>query len=429
MSTRSRRRLFVVAAFLIATGAPASAQKPVKEPKRPKLAAQADTNDAHNYWNYGASKLVKDPYDAGDAFYWAMRIDPTWPEGFYARWVALQIQDPDHTMAIYEGEGGEDGRREALGLDSLHARAFMLDPFFFRVMENTLYRQLFQRSKRATRSVGAAISSGMFEAAWESGTEGQAIKAYTEGRFPDALKGYAKGVKTLDSIVALPVDKQHTDDDRDDARRSVANLHRERGRIFFLIERYDSAAIELRAAVSGIRSAESNSRSLTRNYESSEILQQSLGIVEERLGHPDSAREAYSRALEEDLSFAPAHFALAGLALAAHDTAQAVRELELGAQMQPNDPASAFFYGRGLIYAGHVPQSVAPLQRAVKLEPLFAEPHAWLAFVYEGSGYEPEAIEEYTRYLALAPAQGEHVKKAKVRLAALKAAAADTSGR
>jgi tetratricopeptide (TPR) repeat protein len=269
----------------------------------------------------------------------------------------------------------------------------------------------------------------MFEAAWESGTEGQAIKAYTEGRFPDALKGYAKGVKTLDSIIALPPDKQHADDDRDDARRSVANLHRERGRIFFLIEQYDSAAIELRAAVSGIRSAESNSRSLTRNYESSEILQQSLGIVEERLGHPDSAREAYSRALEEDLSFAPAHFALAGLALAAHDTAQAVRELELGAQMQPNDPASAFFYGRGLIYAGHVPQSVAPLQRAVKLEPLFAEPHAWLAFVYEGSGYEPEAIEEYTRYLALAPAQGEHVKKAKVRLAALKAAAADTSGR
>ena len=70
-------------AFPVASGA---AQD--KPPKRPRLAAAADTNDSRAYYNRGLELLERDPGKAEDAFYWASRLEPTWAEAFYARRVA-----------------------------------------------------------------------------------------------------------------------------------------------------------------------------------------------------------------------------------------------------------------------------------------------------------------------------------------------------
>src|SRR5438046_8186844 len=86
----------IVAAFALAlvVGANVSrAQKPNDEPRRPRLPAGVDTNNARAYYDYGLAKLDRDPEDAADAFYWAIRINPTLADPYYARRSVLLLSD------------------------------------------------------------------------------------------------------------------------------------------------------------------------------------------------------------------------------------------------------------------------------------------------------------------------------------------------
>ena len=55
-------------------------------------------------------------------------------------------------------------------------------------------------------------------------------------------------------------------------------------------------------------------------YESKALLEHSIGLVQQRLGNKSAAKEAFGRALQEDLSYFPAHVQLAYLALDGKDT-------------------------------------------------------------------------------------------------------------
>src|SRR2546423_10663419 len=92
------QRSSLVSAFVIAflAGAHfAGAQKVRKEPPRPALIAGADTNDARAYYAHGLSKIERDPEEAGDAFHWAMRINPTFAHTDNARRCALRLTARD----------------------------------------------------------------------------------------------------------------------------------------------------------------------------------------------------------------------------------------------------------------------------------------------------------------------------------------------
>jgi Flp pilus assembly protein TadD len=107
------------------------------------------------------------------------------------------------------------------------------------------------------------------------------------------------------------------------------------------------------------------------------------------------------------------------LALSKGDTVQALGEMDLAAQMSPNDPATAFVYGKALIYAGHDREALEQLQRSAKLDPYFAAPHLLLGFIYDGSDYRDEAIAEFKMYIALAMQDDPYLAKAHERLTAL----------
>ena len=154
-------------------------------------------------------------------------------------------------------------------------------------------------------------------------------------------------------------------------------------------------------------------------YDSKAIVQQSIGLTYERLHMPDSAKEAYGRALQEDLSYAPAHLALASLALSDGDTTAAISELETAVQMSPNDPATAFFYGRTLILGGKDKEAIEQLKRCSQLAPYFATPHALLGLIYDGSDYKPEALAEFKVYVSLAAPNDGYMAQVKEKMAAL----------
>src|SRR6185295_20028655 len=99
---------------------------------------------------------------------------------------------------------------------------------------------------------------------------------------------------------------------------------------------YDGALVELQAAVKEMRD-----RDTTRMrswYRSKELFEHATGMIHEMRGNVDSAKAAYGRALQEHLSYYPAHMRLGTLALLSGDTATAVSELDLAVQVAPDEP-------------------------------------------------------------------------------------------
>jgi len=72
-------------------------------PVRPRLAAEADTNDWQAYFDYGVEQLQRVPGRADAAFYWAGRLDPWRSEPFYGRWVTFWMRH-DGDWADYLAE-------------------------------------------------------------------------------------------------------------------------------------------------------------------------------------------------------------------------------------------------------------------------------------------------------------------------------------
>ncbi len=408
-----KRVAFLVLA-LAAAALSAGAQKAPKAPKRPGLPASADTNDAQAYWRLGVSKLAEDPYKASDAFYWAQQINPTWADGYYGQWVAEWLQDPGELYAMENGEEGSKGSEKAAHIDSLRLRALTLNPFLYERLERTMVEQMY--SSRFSGAERGEVEVAL-QRVWNTSPMMRAVSAYTRGMFHIALANYDTVLTEIEKDGKNDTKKKDAELRASRRAYAIASIHLERGRIFYLAGNYESASVELRQAALGKQVSEE--KRVVRVYESKAIIQQSSGLTFEQLHMPDSAREAYGRALEEDLSYAPAHLALSGLALGKGDTAQALSELELAAQMSPDDPATAFFYGRALILSGHDREAMEQLQKSVKLAPYFAAPHALLAFIYDGAEYQDEARAEYKSYLGLSVPNDQYVAKAKERLIAL----------
>src|SRR5260370_9990844 len=99
--TRLRLALPFALLCLFASATPSAAQK---EPRRPKLPAGADTNNAFAYYDFALALLKEDPEKSADALYWAARINPTWADAFYARRVALLLSDKSRLLRYFNGD-------------------------------------------------------------------------------------------------------------------------------------------------------------------------------------------------------------------------------------------------------------------------------------------------------------------------------------
>jgi Tfp pilus assembly protein PilF len=394
-------RLLLVLA--IASASSAGAQKTVKEPGRPKLGADADTNDAGAYYRFGVSQIDGSPQDAADAFYWAIRLDPTVAEGYYARWAALHLSDKYRLVAYYQRDKKTMRSVEVRQLDSLRLRAMSMNPYLYRKFEKIMFQHYLESyiQQQYPGVDQAELSFELRKMLGQGGPETKAINAYTSGNFPYALEEYAAAMNGY---------------------RDQSYLHAERGRIFYMLGAYDSAATELTLAVKQMRAYDKDE--VVFIYESKALYEESLGMIAEKQGRPDSAREAYGRALLEDLSFAPAHLKLGAIDLAKGDTAAAINEFDVAAQVQPNDGVIAYLYGRTLLLSARDALALEQLKRAATLEPYYAEPRFLLALIYDNSDYKEDAIANYTEFVRMTRKSDARIAKAKERMAALGATAA-----
>ncbi|HEX6371967.1 MAG TPA: hypothetical protein VF006_23790 [Longimicrobium sp.] len=367
-----------LAAAAAAAAAPLDAQRRGAVPRRPALAA-ADTNDARAYLQFGTSNILARPGDAADAFYWAYQLDPSSADALYGRYAAFLISSPRRLVDYWNGDRRTVRSPEVLAADSLYFRALAMDPFLYRRHEISVLSTYLRQSVR-DRAEGvpsdAEIQREIDQFLVHSGPWLSAVEAYAEGRFPEALRFYDEAL----------------------ARARTRSLVRaERGRLFAHVGNHQSALEEFGHALTEMR--REDERDLVFLYESKALMEHGMAVLHERMGNRGAAREAYGRALTEDLAFYPAHVRLGLLALAAGDTVTAVGELDLASQAAGADPSVHYTYGAMLAQLGRFDEAAAQLARASELAPFYADPYFALGVVRDGEGNLDAAREAYGRFL------------------------------
>jgi tetratricopeptide (TPR) repeat protein len=404
------RRIALAAVAVLACAAPSAAQRsrPTQVPPRPALWAQADTNNAGSYYQHGVSKLESSPSEAADAFYWAARLRPGWAEPLYGRRVALLMSDPRRLIGYMNGDRSVVRSPEVAAIDSLQLRALMLNPFLAQRFDRPLLRQFITKAveedmRRNNEAPNSALAAHV-ASSWllTASPYMKAWFAYSEGRYPQAITEYERALGR-----ARP--------------RERARLRTDLGRIHFFSGNLDRAVEHFTAATTEER--KEDSRDLVYVYESKALLEHSLGAVLQQKGDTAAAREAYGRALQEDLSFYPAHIALSSMSMAAGDTARALSSMDLAVELSPDNAALHYDYALLLIRARKVDQAVTELKKATELEPMYAAPLLILGHVTDraGPGFEQAALDYFRAYLARAARDDAGRASAEARVAALEA--------
>lgn len=388
-----------------------------KDLPRPNRGFGADTNSAQGYFEYGMQIVYRRPDEAARAFYWASRLDPSSGNALYALHAATILAMSDKELLKYLHS--KKGRRapQYVAFDSMESRAYAMDPFVFASLDPTvlhriLETQMYDDHPHATsQEVGMSISLIM------RGEGNFAWLQYCRNELPEALATYAKVLadtampphaKARDSVAV----KRH--------RQALApTYHAQRGQIFFLLGKMDSAETEMSAALDGMRLREDSSQVLF--YRSKAIYEQALGMIYQRANKVDKARDAYGHALEEDLSFYAAHRNLAQLDLARGDTTGALAEMDIAVQLSPSEPALRYQYAEVLVHAKRDGDAAAQLNKAIALDPYYGAPHLMLALIADVEQYTDDAIREYRSYIAVASRTDEHLRMARARLKELTA--------
>jgi tetratricopeptide (TPR) repeat protein len=167
-----------------------------------------------------------------------------------------------------------------------------------------------------------------------------------------------------------------------------------------MIGQLDSAVAELQLALTEMRSRDT--KDLVFFYDSKALFEHTIATLLEQKGDLAGAREAYGKALQEDLSYYPAHMRLGLLALGEKDTTTALSELDLAVQIAGDEPFLRYVYGWALASANRSPEALEHLKKAVETEPYFALPHVVLGQVYERQGDGKNAQAAYAAFLARA---------------------------
>ncbi len=371
-------------------------------PKRPRHASVADTNDARAYFQLGVQMLEQDPDLAADAFYWAARMDPASGESIYGYAVGTVARNRS-LLNNFMRRGRNGGNKDLRRVDSLLFRARIIDPFLFERLDRTLFTLYVRRAMEDdARTSGGQLNLAEFSFAMNSylGRADQFTQAWVaaaDGRNNDALRLYADIMKR---------------------EKKKAYYLIERGRIFARTGSSDSAIASFQAALTEMRAADA--KELVILYNSKAVLEHGIAVLLEANDDNDGAREAYGRALQEDLSYYPAHLRLGLLATTLKDSAAAFSEMELAVQAAPTEPYPHFIYATSLASFGDADRAISHLQDAVKLEPMWASPYSLLAQLFERKGDGAKALESYDAFFARAARSHPLYQQIKTRQATLK---------
>jgi tetratricopeptide (TPR) repeat protein len=364
------RSFWIALALAGAIAAPLRAQKAEKVPRRPKLDATADTNSASAYYFYGLQELRQHPDRAADAFYWASRLEPAWAEPLYGRRTAILLSDRRRLQDFVLGRDYVHNSADVKRADSLFYNALLLNPFLHRALDRILIEEVIE-DVTGERPIGDWARDNPDMAAW---------LAYSRGQFGSAAPYYAEAIKRHPKAFWL----------RDD-----------RAQNFFMMGQYDSSLTDMSILIDSLRSRED--KKVVLFYQSKAMYEYSVGMIHVQRKDLAAARDAFGRALAEDLSFYMAHARLADVAFALADTAGALTELDLAVQLAGEDPTLRYRYGLLLLGLAKHEGAALQFEKAIKANPDYAPPYVQFARLLEAYGDQERALANYQDYVARAP--------------------------
>ena len=385
------RAAVVVVVTIAAWPVRLAAQPGTKEPARPKIDAAADTNDWQAYYEYGNSAITGHPDIAANAFYWATRLSPERAELYYGQWAATWMTKPGLLRRYFKGGELVGNSIEARRIDTLAWEATIRNPLVHRGFHRLLFQMMYD------------LQDGKGNWRWKDDPENEAWLDYTEGRFANAAAGWG-------SVLAK------------NPKRFF--LHEQRAYAFASMQRFDSAIVSLTRLLAELDKREL--KTLSHSYESKAIYLYAIGIMNYRTGNYDAAREAFGRALEEDLSMYMVHSALGSVAIAQGDTATALTEYDLAVQLNDGDPVLLKNYGLLLLLSNRVEEAATVLARSVAADTWYAQPRYFHAVALDRLGRKDEARAEYGEFMGRAPrTAGDRTRLAAQRIAELRGAPAE----
>ena len=348
-------------------------------PPRLRLSKSADINDWEVYFDYAVALFPRRPNAADTALYWASRLDPSRSEPLFGRFVAFWLQDIGRFEGYLRDRVLSRDSAAVVAAESLAIRALHRNPFTARTL---IIHPLDQLPGR-----------------WGEDPITQSMIAY-------ARLDYDRAAKLLGQVIA-----------RNPERNAEWRLYR--ATVFVGARQYDSALAEMNAMAATLRARAEQTSSAW--YESLEMVDYGIGMLEVGLGRPEAGRQSFERALQENFAFAPAHLMLGELALASMDRSRAEREFIDAARIAPDDGWVQYRLGVALTRLGRVGDAVAVLNRAIELEPYFADSYLVLGDAHRVNGDTTAALSAYEAYLLRAPRRmTEQIEYARRRLAALR---------
>ena len=331
-----------------------------KEPKRPKLDAGADTNDAQAYVEWGNQRGT--PWKKSfDAYYWAYRLDPSNPIYLLNMNSAVYwAQSPEWRREYWLGADFATKSKEARLLDSLSNLLFYREPFAHFTSNNCVVDRDWLDYVEGSNYLTA-------EHYYEQGCYTQAVDWYRKvlAKAPSHLSS------RLNLVRAMHWTGQHGN--------ALANL--------------DTALTQLRAR---------DDKRTSRFYASKAQLETMRGEIYTAMEDYFNAKKAYGKALEESMEYWPAHMRLARLASFQNEHAEALLEYDQAVQLAEHEPAAHFDYGLALLRAEKPADAEREFRRTLELEPYFALAHFNLALALDQQGKRDEAVSSYRTYLARA---------------------------
>jgi tetratricopeptide (TPR) repeat protein len=338
-----------------------------------------DTNDANTYYRAGLASLWKNPSSASASFYWASQLNPGWADPYFARWYTLQVMPRVARRRL------PDSVQQRV--DSLVLTAMIHDPFFDeRLTMNDFVGQVHSHVALAQKQVNEAVSQEnqrRFQAGEPMLTASRLeiphtwYLAFAERHFDSASHDLAREIKKHPDALALYV------------YRSKAQYY---------LRQYDSAAATLAAAIRRVDLKDTTK--LLPVYFSREMFYYASGIALMDAKHDSAARLAFENAVTENLGFYMAHLHLASRAIARRDSATAINEARIAAQIRPTDPLAQFLLGYSLLDAGHPADAIDALRAAVADDPYFALPYFYLAQAREAVHDTVGSRESYRGFMA-----------------------------
>ena len=374
-----RQILLLAVAALLAS--PLAAQKKPKPIDPPKLDdPRADPNDAYAYMKYGWRSDVSWKNTLA-AFQWAYRLQPDDVEILAALQQAYWMRQTPQWRSFYnEGVEFVVKSKEAKFLDSLRVELAIRNPMVY--LRGNCYRLEGIENERDDWLAAAIL--------------------FDYGCYKESSERYAKAIERRPGRLGLRMDRAHA-------------LYRS--------DQFGDAISELQVVLDSLRSRDA--KYLAHQYQTRAVIEFMIGQSYLRARNAQGAREAFGRALAEDLSLYWVHARLAEVALSARDTRTALAEYAQAVALKEDDGVLLHDYGVALSASRQFAEAEPLFRRAIELEPYFSTAYYNLAVSLDRQNKDAEARDAYTQFLERAPKrQSKMIITARSRLKSLESALA-----